>query len=49
MQNKKTRRFFAVLIMCIFTFTLGTICSASGDTADAAAVETVGAAETVVR
>ena len=48
MQNKKTRRFFAVLIMCIFTFTLGTICSASGDTADAAAVETVGAAETVV-
>ena len=31
MLNKRKRRFFAVLIMCIFTFTLGTICSASVD------------------
>ncbi len=33
MQNKKTRRFFAVLIMCIFTFTLGIICSATANEA----------------
>ena len=31
MLNKRKCRFFAVLIMCIFTFTLGTICSASVD------------------
>ncbi len=38
MQNTRKRRFLAVLIMCIFTFTLGTICSA---TADDAAVMTI--------
>ena len=40
MQNKRKRRFFAVLIMCIFTFTLGTICSATGaiPTEDVAAI-----------
>ena len=35
MKNTRKRRFFAVLIMCIFTFTLGTICSASTDVAPA--------------
>ncbi len=35
MQNKRKRRFFAVLIMCIFTFTLGTICSATSGNAPA--------------
>ncbi len=38
MKNQRKRRFFAVLIMCIFMFTLGTICSA---TADDAAVMTI--------
>ena len=39
MKNQKTRRFFAVLIMCIFTFTLGTICSATADEAAAISEE----------
>ena len=43
MQNLKKRRFFAVLIMCIFTFTLGTICAATGDAPEDAAVLTIGA------
>ncbi len=49
MKNLKKRRFFAVLIMCIFTFTLGTICAATSDAPEDAAVLTVGAetAETV--
>ena len=37
MQNRRKRRFFAVLIMCIFMFTVGTICSFAGN--DVAAVE----------
>ncbi len=42
MQNRRKRRFFAVLVMCIFTFTLGTICSASAEVVpanDVAAIE----------
>ncbi len=35
MQNRKSRRFFAVLFMCILTFTLGTLCSATGNSAPA--------------
>ncbi len=31
MKNQRKRRFFAVLIVCIFTFALGTMCSANGD------------------
>ena len=37
MQNRRKRRFFAVLVMCIFMFTVGTICSFAGN--DAAPVE----------
>ena len=40
MQNRKSRRFFAVLFMCILTFTLGTICSAIGEAPETPAVET---------
>ena len=43
MKNQRKRRFFAVLIMCIFMFTLGTICSATAD--EDAAVLTIGATE----
>ena len=42
MKNTRKRRFFAVLVMCIFTFTLGTICSASAEAIpanDVAAIE----------
>ena len=46
MKNQRKRRFFAVLIMCIFMFTLGTICSATAD--EDAAVLTVGATESTV-
>ena len=46
MKNQKKRRFFAVLIMCIFMFTLGTICSATAD--EDAAVLTIGAAESTI-
>ncbi len=35
MQNRRKRRFITVLIMCIFMFTVGTICSAVGDAAPA--------------
>ncbi len=38
MKNKRQRRFFAVLLMCIFTFTLGTLCSATAEDADVVAV-----------
>ena len=47
MQNRRKRRFLAVLIMCIFTFTLGTICSAIGDTAPAEDVAAVSADDAV--
>ena len=43
MKNQRKRRFFAVLIMCIFMFTLGTICSATAD--EDAAVLTIGATD----
>ncbi len=46
MKNQRKRRFFAVLIMCIFMFTLGTICSATAD--EDAAVMTIGATESSV-
>ena len=46
MKNQRKRRFFAVLIMCIFMFTLGTICSATAD--EDAAVLTIGASESTV-
>ena len=46
MKNQRKRRFFAVLIMCIFMFTLGTICSATAD--EDAAVMTIGAKESTV-
>ncbi len=46
MKNLRKRRFFAVLIMCIFMFTLGTICSATAD--EDAAVLTIGATESTV-
>ncbi len=46
MKNQRKRRFFAVLIMCIFMFTMGTICSATAD--EDAAVLTIGAAESSV-
>ncbi len=36
MQNRRKRRFFAVLVMCIFMFTVGTICSFAGNDAPAA-------------
>ncbi len=48
MKNQRKRRFFAVLIMCIFMFTLGTICSATADeaaVAEASSVITVGETE----
>ncbi len=35
MQNRRKRRFFVVLVMCIFMFTLGTVCSFAGNTAPA--------------
>ena len=44
MQNRRKRRFFAVLIMCIFMFTVGTICSFAGNDAPAADVAPVAAA-----
>ena len=44
MQNRRKRRFFAVLIMCIFMFTVGTICSFAGNDAPAADVAPVEAA-----
>ena len=47
MKNQRKRRFFAVLIMCIFMFTLGTICSATADDDDAA-VMTIGATDSTV-
>ena len=46
MKNQRKRRFFAVLIMCIFMFTLGTICSATAD--EDAAVMTIGATDSAV-
>jgi len=46
MKNQRKRRFFAVLVMCIFMFTMGTICSATAD--EDAAVLTIGAAESTV-
>ncbi|MEE1503590.1 MAG: Na+/H+ antiporter NhaC family protein [Acutalibacteraceae bacterium] len=46
MKNQRKRRFFAVLIMCIFMFTMGTICSASAD--EDAALWTIGAEESSV-
>ncbi len=46
MKNQRKRRFFAVLIMCIFMFTLGTICSATAD--EDAALMTIGATESAV-
>ena len=46
MKNQRKRRFFAVLIMCIFMFTLGTICSATAD--EDAAVMTIGATDSSV-
>ncbi len=46
MKNQRKRRFFAVLIMCIFMFTLGTICSATAD--EDAAVLTIGATDSTV-
>ena len=46
MKNQRKRRFFAVLIMCIFMFTLGTICSATAD--EDAAVMTIGANDSTV-
>ncbi len=46
MKNQRKRRFFAVLIMCIFMFTLGTICSATAD--EDAAVMTIGATESTI-
>ena len=46
MKNQRKRRFFAVLIMCIFMFTLGTICSATAD--EDAAVLTIGAEESSI-
>ncbi len=46
MKNQRKRRFFAVLIMCIFMFTLGTICSATAD--EDAAVLTIGATESSI-
>ena len=46
MKNQRKRRFFAVLIMCIFMFTIGTICSASAD--EDAAVLTIGATESSI-
>ena len=52
MKNQRKRRFFAVLIMCIFMFTMGTICAATGDDAavltlkdEASSVITVGETE----
>lgn len=48
MKNQRKRRFIAVLIMCIFMFTIGTICSAVSDVAAApetASVVTVGETE----
>lgn len=38
MKNQRKRRFIAVLVMCIFMFTIGTVCSAVS--VDAAAPET---------
>ena len=46
MKNQRKRRFFAVLIMCIFMFTMGTICAASAD--EDAAVLTIGATDSSV-
>ena len=46
MKNQRKRRFFAVLIMCIFMFTMGTICSATAD--EDAAVLTIGAEESSI-
>ena len=46
MKNQRKRRFFAVLIMCIFMFTLGTICSATAD--EDAAVMTIGATDSSI-
>ncbi len=44
MQNRRKRRFFTVLIMCIFMFTVGTICSFAGN--DAAPVEAAAQSDT---
>ena len=38
MKNQRKRRFIAVLMMCIFTFMLGTVCSAAADPAEDVAV-----------
>ena len=47
MQNRRKRRFFAVLMMCILTFTFGTICSATGDVAPAEDVSAISAEDAV--
>lgn len=50
MQNRRKRRFFTVLIMCIFMFTVGTICSFAGNDApakEAAPVEVAAQSDTV--
>ena len=50
MQNRRKRRFFAVLVMCIFMFTVGTICSFAGNDApakEAAPVEAPAQSDTV--
>ena len=44
MINRRKRRFFTVLIMCIVMFTVGTICSFAGNDAPAADVAPVEAA-----
>ncbi len=46
MKNRGKRRFFAVLIMCIFMFTMGTICAATAPEAETAQnIITVGETE----
>ena len=50
MQNRRKRSFFTVLIMCIFMFTVGTICSFAGNdapTKEAAPVEATAQSDTV--
>ena len=43
MQNRRKRRFFAVLLMCIFTFTLGVIGSANAEAVPAEDIATIAA------
>ena len=48
MKNQRKRRFIAVLMMCIFTFMLGTVCSATAaEPAEDASVLTIGADDAV--